>query len=269
MTEDHTIFDAIQAFASLRAGMAFTTEEIALFYVMLECWNAARRPAVISQWANMTCANSGLSEKHQLPNVRNGLVQKGVIHFRKNGNRGIPQYSFNALFELPEPDWLLPKNGSKPGSKCGSKRGVSAGVNADSYQGKGEEEEKESPLTPKGEWDEVFPKACFQKSKTDQKKIRVLRTNEKMAFIGQWFGRKPETLWSVAEAKALMDLNPSRDEVKDLDAYRKTPNEYHRRDLMTLLNNWHGELDRARAPKSAPVGFAEQRREIAQERSPL
>lgn len=136
MEEDLTIFDAMQAFDSLSGAVAFTPNEIALFYVILSSWNVARRPAVIQQWANTTCARCGLNEKHTLPDARNGLVQKRVVFFKKHGNRGVPQYSLNPLFGLPEPDWLLPKYGSKPGSKPGSKRGVNTEVKPDSYQEK-------------------------------------------------------------------------------------------------------------------------------------
>jgi hypothetical protein len=109
-----------------------------------------------------------------------------------------------------------------------------------------EEKSIEPPISPKGDWDGVFPKSSLSKSKTDQKKIRVLRSNEKMAFIGKWFGRKPETLWTVAEAVSLRDINPSREEVELIANYRDTDNEFHRRDVSTLLNNWNTELDRAR-----------------------
>lgn len=257
--KDPTIFEAMQAFDSLTGAVVFTSNEIALFYAILSSWNAAHRPSVLQQWATTTCSKSGLNEKHTLPNARNGLVQKKVLFFNKNGSRGVPNYSLNALLGLPMPPSLLPKNGSKRGSKdgtkSGSKGGVKAGVKAGSYEEK--EKEKESPLTPKGEWDGVFPKGSLQRSKIEQKKTRTLKSNEKMKYVGAWFGRKPESLWSVHEASALRELNPSKEEVLEMKRYRSTPNEFHRRDLITLLINWNGELDRARALQSSPSSGAE------------
>ena len=78
----------------------------------------------------------------------------------------------------------------------------------------------------------------------------MLRNNRLMVRIGGWFGRKAETLWTLAEGIALMTINPEADEVETLERYYQAeidrPDDYRRRDLLTLLNNWSGELDRAR-----------------------
>lgn len=115
-------------------------------------------------------------------------------------------------------------------------------------EGEGEGEVPPNPL--KGEWD-IFPKGCFSKSKTDQKRIKVIYNNPKMVFIGKWFGRCEKTLWSVSEAKALMDLNLTREEVELMGVYRNTEDAFHRKGVQSLLNNWSGELDKARAIKKA------------------
>jgi hypothetical protein len=118
-------------------------------------------------------------------------------------------------------------------------------------EGNSNSNEKEVPPNPlKGEWD-VFPKSCFAKSKTDQKRIKVIYNNPKMVFIGKWFGRCEKTLWSVSEAKALMDLNLTREEVELMGVYRNTEDAFHRKGVQSLLNNWSGELDKARAIKKA------------------
>jgi hypothetical protein len=93
-----------------------------------------------------------------------------------------------------------------------------------------------------------------------------------MEYLGSWFGRRPDTLWNVAEAKALRDLSPPREEVEEMARYRALPNEYHRRNVLTLLNNWTSELDRARAmlgpttptkpEEQGPEGWQEAFREI-------
>lgn len=73
-----------------------------------------------------------------------------------------------------------------------------------------------------------------------------------MEELGSWFNRKPQTLWTVAEAMALDDLwKISRQEYLALRSVYagstpKTREEkYLFRDLITLLNNWQKALDRA------------------------
>ena len=74
-----------------------------------------------------------------------------------------------------------------------------------------------------------------------------------MVYIGGWFGRNEKTLWNVAEARALRDLSPPREEVEEMARYRSVSSEYHRRDVLTLLNNWTTELDRARSVNGPPT----------------
>lgn len=69
--------------------------------------------------------------------------------------------------------------------------------------------------------------------------------------IAGWFGRKASTRWTPKETKALTVLLPlEQSELGLVEAYylaelpKKT--DWRRRDLVTLLNNWPGEADRAR-----------------------
>lgn len=129
------------------------------------------------------------------------------------------------------------------------------------------DETKEPNKSPKGDWDGIFPKGSSSKSKSEQKRIKVLQNNPNMIHIGKWFDRKEDTFWTVAEARILQDLNPNREEVELMAKYRDTPNEFHRRDICTLLNNWHTELDRARTAGSHKgEDRSEKRRGDAQER---
>jgi len=70
--------------------------------------------------------------------------------------------------------------------------------------------------------------------------------------VGGWFGRKPTTEWSARELKAWKDFNPDADDLTLLDAFYsldappEARNFYRRNDLLTFLNNWRGEIDRAR-----------------------
>lgn len=91
------------------------------------------------------------------------------------------------------------------------------------------------------------------------------------ARIAEWFGRRRSTVWTSKERKALKIVEGSRTTPEDIDlleqfyqAAMPEDKDWRRRDLVTLLNNWNGEIDKARrwqnelrAPKPS------QRRSIA------
>jgi len=85
-----------------------------------------------------------------------------------------------------------------------------------------------------------------------EKKLTKVESNTLvMIRIGSWFGRKAGSLWSIYEEDRLNLIEPiDPDDLTAIEKYytEDIPNEkdYRRRDLQTLLNNWTGELDRAR-----------------------
>jgi hypothetical protein len=108
------------------------------------------------------------------------------------------------------------------------------------------------PPTPKGGEgaDTPKPKPSRRLSAADKKRIRVKSNTPIMIRIGAWFGRQESTLWTIAEAEALESTNPSPAEIDGMEGYYSAKDigttDYRRKDLLTLLNNWPGELDRAR-----------------------
>lgn len=125
------------------------------------------------------------------------------------------------------------------------------------------EKRKRSPLFPQGGDDGeqleiqmpddnggVLPEQWKNIPKPDRKLKRVLRNDHLMVRIGSWFNRGPETLWTLAEGIALMTIQPPSSEVETLECYYRADidkeRDFRRHDLITLLNNWTGELDRAR-----------------------
>lgn len=71
--------------------------------------------------------------------------------------------------------------------------------------------------------------------------------------IGSWFSRRASTIWSDKETKALKAVIALRTPPEDIDALEiryKSGNQYLRRDIITLLNNWNTEIDRAKQPTS-------------------
>jgi len=105
-------------------------------------------------------------------------------------------------------------------------------------------EPKNPPKSPTG------GKGRKRLTEAEKKRSKVEVNTPDMEQIGTWFKRRPGTLWSVAEAEALADIQCAPDEVGAIERYYKAaiPKEqdYRRRDLLTMLNNWQGELDRAR-----------------------
>jgi hypothetical protein len=112
-------------------------------------------------------------------------------------------------------------------------------------------EEEELPPNPqRGDVGEDLPKRSRRLSAADKKRIRVKSNTPTMIRIGEWFGRQESTLWTIAEAEALESTNPSPAEIDGMEGYYSAKDigttDYRRKDLLTLLNNWPGELDRAR-----------------------
>ena len=93
---------------------------------------------------------------------------------------------------------------------------------------------------------------CVPVVKTCKKKntSRVSENTTTMIRIGSWFRREPTTRWSVDEARRLEGVNPSEEELLMMEKFYTAPKgettQYRRHDVVTLLNNWTGELDRAR-----------------------
>ena len=102
------------------------------------------------------------------------------------------------------------------------------------------------PNPPQGEWAGILPKNFGRIGKVDQKTQKVLKNHPTLAKLGKLFGRKETTLPTIAEALRLKSIDPPVNEVDQIvDYYENSQSEILRRDLLTLLNNWSGELDRA------------------------
>lgn len=72
--------------------------------------------------------------------------------------------------------------------------------------------------------------------------------------IGSWFKRRESTAWSEKELKALkkvLELKTPDEDVALLERHYTDPNAlFLRQDIVTLLNNWNAEIDRARKPRN-------------------
>ena len=71
--------------------------------------------------------------------------------------------------------------------------------------------------------------------------------------------RRPNTHWSTKEIKALkeiFDFNTPEEDLIALEARYRSNDPYLRRELMTLLNNWNGEIDKSRSPLLPCAGLS-------------
>jgi len=64
-------------------------------------------------------------------------------------------------------------------------------------------------------------------------------------FLNSVFSRKETTRWSEKEIAALKKLTITDHDLQLIIKLYNSNYEYKRRDLLTLLNNWQGEIDRA------------------------
>lgn len=84
----------------------------------------------------------------------------------------------------------------------------------------------------------------------------MIPTTKEAQRIGTLFNRKPTTPWSEREIRQFKKLKKAGcfdnlDDLRLIECYyvfeRGKEKGIHRRDVYTFLNNWPGELDRARA----------------------
>lgn len=84
--------------------------------------------------------------------------------------------------------------------------------------------------------------------------VGVGELQDRMRRLNRLFKRRDTTRWSDREMRAYhrsAELCPV-DEFEIVEAHYRAGGEYLRRDLLTLLNNWNGEVDRARQRTAAP-----------------
>lgn len=112
----------------------------------------------------------------------------------------------------------------------------------------GMEHTPEQPDPPKSQ--RCLPEGWKKLSETQKSRVRVNFNTPTMIQVGKALGRRESTLWTVAEAEALLAVKPSEEEIEAIVEFYQAsiPPDLDRRRtaLVTLLNHWNGELDKAR-----------------------
>jgi hypothetical protein len=129
------------------------------------------------------------------------------------------------LPDCPESSGNLPESPEIPGKSPGSFGNITVEQNRTEQK-----EKKKPPIIPQGGGLDLFDSL-----KKDISKI---------------YNRKESTAWSDKEVKKLREIARRGDALEEFKAiealYESGKYEYFRRDIITLLNNWTGEVDRAR-----------------------
>lgn len=76
--------------------------------------------------------------------------------------------------------------------------------------------------------------------------------------IGSWFKRRPTTQWSAKEMKVLKEVIKLKTPPEDIDLLEKrylSGVDFLRQNPITLMNNWNGEIDKARQKTETPQLF--------------
>ena len=105
------------------------------------------------------------------------------------------------------------------------------------------------PPNPQGGLVGSIPRKSKRLTSTEKRTTKITTNTPAMIRIGAWFGRQESTLWTIAEAEALERCNPSEKELAGMEGYYAADHgdkDYRRTSVITLLNNWQSELDRAR-----------------------
>ena len=190
-------------------------------------------------------ADKGQAEGGQVVTKRAG---KGRTEGRTAGQAQLPSDQ-----EFQE---NLPTDGADSGAGGGRTKGGREGTERATNHNTQVHTDTCTPLPPPGESGEgdgeerCLPKGYARMPERLRRNTKVLRNSPTMIRINGWFRRRPETLWTVSEAVLLKAISPRPEEVEGMERYYLAPiaqnRDYRRRDLITLLNNWQGELDRAR-----------------------
>ena len=76
--------------------------------------------------------------------------------------------------------------------------------------------------------------------------------------INNLYNRKESTKWSDKEIKKLKEISKRQDAMQEFNQIKElyeSGYKYRRKDIITLLNNWTGELDRAVGKKPMPKKY--------------
>ncbi len=109
--------------------------------------------------------------------------------------------------------------------------------------------EKTPPTKPEKTPEQIEAARWSRMSQTVKNSTRIKENSPLMVRIGAWFGQKPITLWTIAEAEVLARANPPEDEIDLMEEFYLAviakDDDFRRKAVITMLNNWRGETQKA------------------------
>lgn len=114
-----------------------------------------------------------------------------------------------------------------------------------------------------GNLEETLKKRKEKKRKEKERNMPSAEDDKKTEMktrVAALVKRLPTTKWSEREMTTFRKLKPTIEDVEFLENCQYSEHPYRRRDLLTLLNNWSGELDRMNAQDLKPVAATPARR---------
>jgi hypothetical protein len=181
----------------------------------------------------------------ELETARAACVKSGVLqHERKS----VPAKSYYRVNEEALSIALSNPDCGKPAIKsAGSQTSLPESSNPDC--GKPAIKSAGNQQSSKG--DEMTPEMT-----DDIPRVNIFESFK--ARVGGWFGRRPSTDWLPKEKKAVKEvfiLDTPEEDIAVLEKYYQSGCDILRRDIVTLLHNWGGEIDRAKNFAKKPSLF--------------
>lgn len=102
---------------------------------------------------------------------------------------------------------------------------------------------------PHGNEEQANPTTTAPEEEKTHRGVKAAKLEAFRLRVGSMLRRRPDTAWSPKELKALkavLELDTPEDDILALEKRYASNDQYLRRDVITLLNNWNGEIDKAR-----------------------
>jgi hypothetical protein len=125
-------------------------------------------------------------------------------------------------------------------------KGYAKGIHTLQEKEKEKDKEKETFFIPENATEKD---ALIKGSANKNKKARF--NTPLMIRVGSWFGRREDTIWTNQETQSLIDAAPTPAQIDGMERFymaeeTNPPTLHHKHSLITMLNQWNTELDKAR-----------------------
>ena len=177
---------------------------------------------------------AGIDSEMKYRTAKKTLLALGLITCRVTNKGTIAKLSDTRVYSISKDDRNGQDNTNVTSGQQADNERVTSNKKVRKKEGK--KEDKKTPQPPRGEWEPD----TFQTT------------------INACYKRRQSTKWADAEIRAYKKIDQHPEDLALMVRYcnPETGSKFRRKDLKTLLNNWQGELDRARAWETTTNGAA-------------